>query len=165
MLSIGLKCKPAEIFYVVLEITGDSRRVVEHQKIALGANQSLPERLHTSMGRLKILVERFKANGLDGVGLKITEQQALRNRVNEASIHRLYLEGSCQVAVVECGVPIRTCNQQQVRAALETSQKLGDYADAGEFRQIEGVDAFPRTTRDDWMEATAAALVILEGKR
>lgn len=164
MLSIGLKCKPTEIIYVVLEITEDARRVIEHEKIALGDNQPLPERLHISMGRLKTLVERFKAQQLQGVGLKITEHQALRQRVNEASLHRLYLEGCCQVAVVECGMPIRTCNAQQVKAALDTSQRLEGYVAAGEFREIEGVDKFRKTGRQDWIEATAAALVVLEGQ-
>lgn len=165
MLSIGLRCKPTEIFYVVLEITEESRRIVEHQRISLGGNQPLPERLHISMSRLKTLVERFKPQQLQGVGLKITEHQALRRGVTESSLHRLYLEACSQVAVVECGMPIRTCNAQQVTAALDTSQRLEGYVALGEFREIEGVDQFQRSTRQDWMEATAAALVVLEGQQ
>ena len=165
MLSIGLKCTPSTLFYVVLEITDASRRVLEHERIVLGDNQPLPERLHTSMGRLKTVIGRFKSHGLAGVGLKITEQQALRNRINQASINRLYSEGCVQVAVVDCGLPIQTFNANQIKAALQTSQRLEGYVAAGEFREIEGIDRFQKSTRSDWMDATAAALSILEGPK
>lgn len=166
MISIGLRCHPGGIYYTIVEVSDEARRIVDRGELALDKNQDLPGRLYACMDRFKTIVNRFKEQGnLQGVALKRTEFAALRQNANEGMVIRLYLEGTCQVALQECGVTFKTFLANQVTASLQTSQRLDGYAAAGEFRELEGVDALPKSKRKEYTEAAAVALCILEGRR
>lgn len=164
MISVGLRCHIDGIYCVTLEIDGDTRRILDHKNIVLGQNQEMSEQLYTVMTQLKTDISRLKDAGLKGVALKKSELASLRRGMNDAKIRRLYLEGCTMTAIKECGISIVTYSTLQTTAALETSRRIEGYVEVGEFREIDGLDRFPKTTKAEWLEATAVALTVLEGK-
>lgn len=151
MICIGIRTKPREIYYTIIDSCNDEFEILTTSKLIVPQALEIPERLSFVRNCLTSIIQEYK---VENAGIRTIENLVKPN------VERIYIEGVIQELTSNCSIEKYFTGKKSKIASIlkENVKEITAYIEGdGIFAGIEDWDTYSKEEKESIIVAVASS--------